>query len=296
MSDSFASVMNAFGKLTEIEQKIDIGIERSKVPNVETRKFLRGMDASQLSSSPLLQYMEDLMYEMGLGSINLKEMSAFRYIFSTEDSDIYLLFPGVTDKAVCTPSVEALARFFTEDMGLKCNVKEIACKNMGSDSCDFVVELEPLSVYQKVLDENDVKILTSADEGAVKVEKAASATGMESEDLNFKFEVLRYYQIIKEDLTLTDAGSAYSHFIKSHPPQEDMEDFDPPWRSMEKLSSAIAATKSFAEAMVEITEDEELPWKQDDATLLEAKEKAADKKGFAELMNEFSKGMDDEEE
>ena len=291
--ESFASMMSTFGKLIEIESRIDMGIQQSKVPASETRKFLKGRSQAGVMNTPLYQYMENLFYEIGLGSLQLNDSMDFRYLFTLPDCKVCSLFDDIENKRVCTPVVEALARFFHEDLGISCNVKETECKNMGADSCKFLLELEPLSVYQILLDEGDMNLLKQLTSSEKSPEALSSELGREVEDINYILDILKYYQIIDSDNKLTDAGEAYKNFIESHPP-EPLEEFDPPWKAMEKISSAIAATQSFAEAMVEITEDDGLPWKMDEAEIIDIREQAKDKKGFAEFLSDFTEKEDEE--
>ena len=65
---------------------------------------------------------------------------------------------------------------------------------------------------------------------------------------------------------------------------------------MYEITSAIAAAQSFAEAFIELQEDEKLPWESDDAEIVDLREKAKDKKGFAELLSESIQEEDEEEE
>jgi predicted hydrocarbon binding protein len=292
--ESFASMMSTFGKLIEIESKIDMGIQQSKVPWGETRKFLKGRSQAGIMNTPLYQYMESLFYEIGLGTLQLDDSMDFRYLFTLPDCKVCALFDDIENKRVCTPVVEALARFFHEDLNISCNVKETECKNMEADSCKFLVELEPLSVYQILLDDFDMQILSNLSSDGKSTEELCKVLGKDPEEIQYILDILKYYQIIDKDNKLTDAGEAYKNFIETHPP-EKMEEFDPPWKAMEKISSAIAATQSFAEAMVEVTEEDGLPWKLDEAEIIDLKQQAKDKKGFGEFLSDFSKEEDEEE-
>ncbi len=291
--ESFASMMSTFGKLIEIESKIDMGIQQSKVPWSETRKFLKGRSQAGIMNTPLYQYLENLFYEIGLGSIQLDDSMDFRYLFTLPDCKVCSLFLDIENKRVCTPVVEALARFFHEDLNISCNVKETECKNMGSDACKFLVELEPLSVYQILLDDTDMDLLKKLSASGQSTEELGQELGREAEDIQYILDILQYYQIIDKENKLTDAGEAYKNFIESHPP-EKMDEFEPPWKSMEKISTAIAATQSFAEAMVEVTEEDGLPWKMDEAEIIDIRDQAKDKKGFAEFLSEFTDAEDEE--
>lgn len=290
--DSFASMMSTFGKLTEIESRIDTGIQQSKVPWSETRKFLKGISQAGIMNTPLYQYMQNLFYEIGLGTLQLEDARDFRYLYSIPDCTVYQLFQDIKDKRVCTPVVEALARFFHEDLGISCNVKETECINAGADSCKFLVEVEPLSVYQILLDDFDMEIMAKLGSSEVATGDLAKDLNKDPDDLQYNMDVLKYYQIIDSGNALTDAGEAYKNFIESHPP-ETVEEFEPPWKAMERISSAIAATQSFAEAMVEVTEDDGLPWKMDEAEIIDLKDKAKDKKSFAEFLSDFTGDEED---
>ena len=294
-AESFASMMSTFGKLIEIESKIDMGIQHSKVPWSETRKFLKGRSQAGIMNTSLYQYMESLFYEIGLGTLQLDDSMDFRYLFTLPDCKVCALFNDIENKRVCTPVVETLARFFHEDLNISCNVKETECKNMGADSCKFLVELEPLSVYQILLDDSDMQILLKLTTSESSAEDICKDLGRNLEEVQYILGVLKYYQIIDKNNRLTDAGEAYRNFIESHPPDKP-EEFDPPWKSMEKISSAIAATQSFAEAMVEITEDDGLPWKLDEAEIVDLRQKAEDKKSFGEFLSDFSKEDDEDED
>ena len=61
-SEGFASMMSTFGKLIEVESRIDMGIQQSKVPWSETRKFLKGISQAGIMNTPLYQYMQKYLY------------------------------------------------------------------------------------------------------------------------------------------------------------------------------------------------------------------------------------------
>ena len=65
---------------------------------------------------------------------------------------------------------------------------------------------------------------------------------------------------------------------------------------MAELTSTIAATQSFAEALVVVTEEEQLPWEVDENELVDLKERAKDKTSFAELLTTELKEKDEEED
>ena len=66
---------------------------------------------------------------------------------------------------------------------------------------------------------------------------------------------------------------------------------------MAELTSTIAATQSFAEALVVVSDEEQLPWEVEESELIDIRERAKDKTSFAELFSaEMSSDSDEEED
>jgi hypothetical protein len=296
----FAELMNNFNKLTEIESRIETAIKNSKVPWQETRKFLKGMTLNQVLNTPLSQFIQDLFDEIGLGRLELSQKDNFQYVYKVEKSPICNLFRDIQDKKVCEPTVDAIYRFFSEDLGLESEVEETKCLNIGDDFCEFEMELQPFHVFAIALDKTDIDILKEVLElETVKISKLAEQLQLDDDELIARITLLQYYELLNENYTITEVGRTFYKYRQGNPPKEE-EYFDPPWKSMAELTSTIAATQSFAEALVVISEEEKLPWEVDESELVDIKEKAKDKTSFAELLSselkKETKSEEDEEE
>jgi predicted hydrocarbon binding protein len=294
---SFAELISSFSKLTQIESRITTAIEKSKVPRMETRKYLKGIDVEEISNTPLAQFITNLFNEIGLGELNLTDASHLQYRYQVKDCPICKLFSDVKDKHVCNPTVDALNRFFANDLYLITDITEIRCINAGDELCEFKVTLQPLPVYQVAFDDSDNKIIMNLDvEGkSNSPTKLAKKLKMDEEEMDNRFKCLMQFQIMDSGNQLTPAGRTYRDFIIKYPPKDQERFFEPPWKSMYEITSAIAAAQSFAEAFIEISENEKLPWEMEDAEIIDIREKAKDKKGFAELLTESVKDDDEED-
>jgi len=296
----FAELMNNFNKLTEMESKIEAAIENAKVPWIETRKFLKGITLSQVLNTPLAQFIQDLFKEIGLGELKLSEKGNFRYIYRVRDSPICDLFKDIPDKKVCQPTTDAITRFFAEDLGLEGEVQETRCKNIGDEYCEFKMELQPFSVLEKALDKTDFILLKELIESeAIDLSKITENLQLDEDELRTRLTFLQYYELLNEDYRLSKVGETFYRY-RSDTPFEEEKYFDPPWKTMAELTSTIAATQSFAEALVVVSEGEQLPWDVDEAELVDIKERAKDKASFAELFSaeakeDFDKEGDEED-
>jgi predicted hydrocarbon binding protein len=294
----FASVMSDFVKLTEMENKISAAIDNSKVPWIETRKYLKGENVNEIINTPLGQFIQDLFREMGLGDLELTNFDSFEYTFTVKDCPVCKMFKDVVDKKVCNPTVDALYRFFSQNLQIECEVKESKCSNAGGEVCEFKVILQPLQVYKIALDNNDIKILDQIKEVGLEdyksfIKSLEDKSGLARAEVEFRIQNLQQYEILDNNFNLTPVGETYYTFIQSNP-LGDEDSFDPPWKEMSKLTSTIAATRSFAEAFVVVADEEELPWMVDDKEIIDLKDRAKDKSSFAQLLKQELK--DDEEE
>jgi hypothetical protein len=199
--------------------------------------------------------------------------------------------------------VNAIHRFFAEDLGLDGEVQETKCINIGNDHCEFLLELQPFHVFEIALDQTDLNILNEIlhlETGSVSVEKLAEKLNLDDDELRARFTLLQYYEVLDEKLEISQVGQTFYKFRQNNPVHTE-EDFEPPWKSMAELTSTIAATQSFAEALVVVTEEEKLPWELDESELVDIKEQAKDKTSFAEFLSsevkkeETEKDEDDEE-
>jgi predicted hydrocarbon binding protein len=295
---SFAELISSFGKLTQIESRISTAIEKSKVPWIETRKYLKGTDVVEISNTPLAQFITNLFNEIGLGKLNLTDASHLQYIYQVKECPICKLFSDIAGRRVCNPTVDALNRFFANDLELITEIEETRCINAGDPLCEFKVILQPLPVYQIAFDTSDNEIIKNldSDDKANDPVKIAKKLKMEIEEVKYRFKSLMQFQIIDAKMHLSKAGETYRDFIIKYPPKETERFFEPPWKSMYEITSAIAAAQSFAEAFIEITDSEKMPWEMEDAEIIDLREKAKDKKGFAELLSESMKDDDEDED
>lgn len=295
---SFAELMNNFNKLTEMESRIETAIENSKVPWIETRKFLKSLNLNQVKNTPLSQFIKELFFELGLGELELSEKNNYRYVYQIKDCPVCNLFRDVHDKMVCQPTADAISRFFTEDMGLEGEVEETKCVNANDEFCEFRMKLQPFTVLEKALDRMDFEILTFFSENNIEMELPilSDKLDIDEDELRARLTLLQYYEIIDDNYQITQVGKTFYDYRKNNPFEEE-EAFDPPWKSMSELTSTIAATQSFAEALVVVTEEEQLPWEIDETELIDLKERAKDKTSFAELLvSEVEKKNEDDEE
>jgi hypothetical protein len=279
-----------------MESKIEAAIQNSKVPWQETRKFLKGMELNQVLNTPLSQFIQDLFREIGLGDMELAKKDNFHYIYTIKDSPIVNLFRDIPDKKVCEPTVDAIYRFFAEDLGLESEVLETKCSNAGDELCEFQMELQPFNVFDIALDKTDMDMLILInDQNLSEVSAIAEKMQLDDDEVRARLIILRYYEIVDENNNITEAGKTFYKFRQNNPFKEE-EYFDPPWKSMAELTSTIAATQSFAEALVVVAEEEQLPWEIDENELVDLKEKAKDKASFAELLSSQVPSESEDEE
>jgi len=289
---SFAQMMSNFTKLTELEAKISSGIQTSKIPPKEVRKFLKTTELDDLIHNDLVQFMCQLFNEMGLGMMQLTETRCFRYQFTAPGCPVCSLFPDIPGKKVCAPTVDALTRFFGENMNITANTIELRCINMGDPACEYQVTLKPLPTYQVLFDEKDDAILRAIAENGFSEAAIMTQANLSKEDMEKRLDIMRHYQLLDHRQALTSAGDVLYKFLVANPLRED-EDFSPPWKEMAQIRDVISKSSSFAQAMVEIAEEEKLPWEGDDAEIVDLRDKAKSKGGFAEFL---ASEMDDEEE
>jgi len=285
---SFAATFDVFGKLTEIESRTSVAILNSKVPWGETRKYLKAFTSEEAQMSSLGQFITDLFNEVGHGSMEVIDKSSFYILYEIENSPVARMYQEDTGKRSCYATVDAISRFFTEDLEIPCTVTEEECINEGADSCIFSVELQPLATFQVVFDDVDNKIMLLVDKGVSEVEEIVKDATIPKEEYTFRHKVLSDFQIIDEETGgLTEAGEAYLMYLRS-PLRKKEEEFSPPWKHFSELSGKIAGAKSFAEAFSEISEEEELPWMVDEAEFEDLTKKAQSSTSFAEMMSGMS--------
>ncbi len=293
---SFAEAMGTFGKLTELKGRIGRALETSRVPWSETRKFLSGRTVSEIASTPLAQFIKELFEEVGLGRLELTAVEDFSYTFRNYACPICDLFPDVKDKKVCNPTTDALHKFFNTDMDLMNASEETHCRNEGAEYCEFTVDVRRLSVYMILLDRVNIQILRESFGSSVDEEILRKRLNLSGDDISGRLERLQELNIFDADLHLTESGEAFRQYLLGNPPAKE-DDFDPPWKAMSEISTSIAATQSFAEALVEIMDDDFLPWEDEGEEAKETKKDAKAASGFGALLaGAVKKDKKDEEE
>jgi hypothetical protein len=297
---SFAELMNNFNKLTEMESRIETAIENSKVPWVETRKFLKSINLNQVLNTPLAQFIRDLFLEIGLGELELSQKNNYQYVYRIKDCPVCRFFKDVHDKRVCQPTADAISRFFSEDMGLDGEVLETKCVNAQDEFCEFRMDLQPFAVLEKTFDKIDLEILKiiyeSVNVEVIDIQSISNQLELDEDETRARLALLHYYEIVDNNNKITQVGKTFFDYRIKNPFEEE-EPFEPPWKGMSELTTTIAATQSFAEALVVVTEDEKLPWEEDESEIIDIKERAKDKSSFAELLlSEVKKNKEEDED
>jgi len=175
--------------------------------------------------------------------------------------------------------------FFSKDLGLSASSEEVKCVSEGHEQCEFLVRVNALQAYQIALDEDDRKII------GIKLENPDSDIAgiseklfMEDEEVEYRMNVLKRYRILDDDARVTEIGSTYYKYRLNTPKKED-EDFDPPWTMMSEISSAIAAARSFAEAMSEQFKDEKkVLTPEEEKQIVNLVDESKKSRSFAELL------------
>lgn len=288
----FAEALASLGKLAKIEGAATAALARSKVPVKDVRMLLTCSIPDEVMNTPLFQYMRALFEQIGLGGVEIVNVDIFNYAFAVKDCPICGLYPNVKGKVTCYVTADTLAQFFTKDLRVPSEVEEIKCMNKGDAWCEFAVSMQPLSVYQFALDKTDRAMITKMMKGDTPKKAAEGLIGLSEEEMEYRLGVLRRYYILDRRGKLSEIGETYCRYVQNFPIDE--EDFPPPWHRMSEISSAIAASLSFAEAFTETAESEPVyDVKEDEVVNLVQKAKSS--KSFAELLSkQMSRAEDDE--
>ncbi|UCE38446.1 MAG: hypothetical protein JSW00_04245 [Thermoplasmata archaeon] len=283
---SFAEAISSLEKLTKIESKIAVAIENSRVPWKESRKLLKCMNSGQVSNTTLFQFMRELFFQVGLGKLEIFDVGRFQLTFQIKECEIIKLYPSTEKGKICFVTSDAILKFFVKDLDLPCTVEETKCIVDGNDCCEFKVELQPLGVYKIALDDLDSALIEELMNSKFDMKKFAEENFLEEGEVEYRLDVLKSYQIIDSDSHLTEIGSTYKKFAQGLRTLE--EDFDPPWKSLAEITSAIAAKNSFAEAMRETLNPEPFI-KVDTSEIVDLMDEARKSKSFAELISKYVK-------
>ncbi len=288
MFPSFAKTLATLQKLAKIESGLAGLISSSKVPPVETRKFLKSESPVQASNTPLFQFFNTMLKDIGLGNLELVEVEQFKHVYVVRDNPVAHLYSEIKGKKTCYVTADALSQIYAKDLGIVNTAEEIECVNAGGEKCTFEVNLQPISVFQIVFDAVDREIIQKirATE-KTDVEKIAEELDLENEEVEYRLEVLRRYHILGEDNRLTRVGLTYSKYPAT-PLIASREDFPPPWETLSEISSKIAGASSFAEAMSESVDSTPIV-EVDEEEIINLAEEARKSKSFAELITKYLK-------
>ncbi len=280
---SFAQRVSALEKMTSLETGISTVIKMSKVPKKETKKLLTARNEEQVRNTPLFQFMQIVFDEIGLGKLDVKGVGKFSYIFSIENSPIPSLIPDARGKT-CYITADAIASFFSKDMGLPSSSEEVRCANEGHDECEFLVKINALQAYQIALDNTDKEIIgLKKKDPSLSIEAMAEKLDLDVGEVEHRISVLKYYEILDEIGKVTEIGRTYYKYRMSSPLPE--EDFDPPWQMIKEISAAIAAASSFAEAVSErVKEEKKVLTPEEEKMIINLAEEAKKSRSFAELL------------
>jgi hypothetical protein len=276
----FAQSMGAFGALLQIQQNISDKFPLSKVPWIETRKFLKLFTIDAIKAGSLYKFHTKFFSDMGLGSMQLISYAPMHYIFAVPNNPVCNCYPALNNQKVCVATTDALYRFFKENLELDCSVEEIECIKNGDQVCKFKVDLQPISAYQVMLDAQDKMILSGI------------RPPVDDTELVERVKALTIYKLL-DNGKLSEIGSAYMQFANSMNVEE--KTFDPPWKKSEELASIAASHSTFGSAFGEMTQKvqgEQSPASvpapvPEETTRLQ--EEAKSSGSFAELMAKMKK-------
>ncbi len=290
---SLAQKFSILAKLTKLETVIKTAIENSNVPPVETRKLLKSNTPKQVRNTVVFQFIQDLFQEMGLGTLDIVKKKNFTMVLSNKDSPVQDLYYDIKKRKTCYVVADALADFFTEDLIVPSEVTEIECENKGDPNCLFRIDFQPLAVYRIAFDDIDEKIIDVVRQEE-DLSKICSELDLLEDELNYRIDTLKSFHVIEDDMSLTKIGQTYYKYGKSVIDKK-LDDFDPPWKIMSTITSKIADTESFAEAMCSsidgLTIDDE---KIEDSEVINLLEEAEQSTGFAQLVSKTFKENKDE--
>ncbi|MFO7619032.1 MAG: 4-vinyl reductase [Thermoplasmata archaeon] len=287
---SFAETIASLGSLTKLESAISTAIKSSRVPAKETRKFLKCMNTQEAGNTALFQFMQNLFEKVGVGQLELIRNDIFRYDFAVENSPICKLYPHVKGKKTCYITAESLSQFFTKDLSLPGTAEETACRNAGDKRCEFAVSLQPLAVYQLALDAVDKSIINGIMNGENR-KSISESLEMADDEIIFRMNILKRYKILDDVYQMTEIGETYHKYGEGM--GGDEEDFEPPWKDMARISNAISASTSFAEAFTETASKEPL-WDVKEKDIVNLADEAKKSKSFAELLSKQVKSDKEE--
>ncbi len=288
---SFAEFMGSFAKISQLEEQIDAIIEKSKVPYSEVAKFIKASTEGETKNTPLFQFLKDIFETLEIGTLEVLYRDRFEIIFGVANSKVVEMFPDVEGQTVCHPVADLLSRFFSEDLSLPVDCRETACVNKGDQMCEFKVDIKPLAAYPYIMDVSDLKILELAKDQDINVRTLVKKFDMEDEEAIFRLEHLHDLGFLSDSNKPEPTVDTYLKYTTEHPISK--EEFDPPWKDFSVVANAIAGATSFAQALKEVTPEEVMPWDEYAEDVIELKDKAEKSKSFAEFMTNISEEEED---
>ncbi|MCK4718377.1 MAG: hypothetical protein KAT70_06890, partial [Thermoplasmata archaeon] len=210
---SFAKTLVTLQKLTKIESGVSQIISSSRVPHAETRKFLRCERLEQGINTPLFQFIRKMVKDVGLGDMEMVEIGQFKHVYSIRSNPVASLYPEVQNKKTCYVTSDAFSQFYSKDMGLVNTGEEVECINAGDQACVFEINLQPLGVYQIVLDRTDRRLVEVLGKNAkLDIGSLADELLLEPGEVEYRLEILRRYHLTDDDFSLTKIGTTYSRY------------------------------------------------------------------------------------
>ena len=140
------------------------------------------------------------------------------------------------------------------------------------------------------MDDTDKAIIKAIMQSAT-VKAGAEQLEMYDEEALYRLRVLQRYRILDDEYAITEIGETYHKYGEGMPTEED---FQPPWKDLAEITSAISASTSFAEAFTETADDEPL-WDIKEEDIVNLADEAKKSESFAELLSKYSKSNDKEE-
>jgi predicted hydrocarbon binding protein len=248
----FAEAFSTFGRLTWLESSITKLICTSRVPTRETRKLLRCRNPDQASNVPVFQFMRSLFNQIGF-EISIIDIGPRHVTFRIQPP----IYESPTkQRKTCYTTAEAICRFFSKDLSLKCNVEEVDCVNEGAESCTFKCALEFIELCRVALDEQDKRLIKLISENLSVEELLEKGYDKDRDALDYRFDVLKEYDIIDNEHKLTENGKLFLDYLIKNPEEE--KDFETPWEHVKNISSKVSIASSFAEALKETTDEKNL--------------------------------------
>jgi predicted transcriptional regulator len=231
----------------------------------------------------------NLFYNVGLGNVEIIKVENFRYSFAVPDNPVAKAY-RLKGKKTCYITSDAIEEFFTKDLSLPSEVNETSCMNEGADKCMFTVSIQPLAVYKIALDALDREIIRDMRHNK-NINEISKKLNIETEEMDYRLSVLKNYKIIDKEHRITEVGETYYMYMKNQSSIE--EDFPAPWEDMQKITSAIAASESFAVAFESATFKEPM-YEVDEEKVVNLSEEAKKSRSFAELLSKQINKEDDE--